>query len=109
MKIIICDDEKDFSQIVKRTLEGKGYEVILDPTGFMLDNLNKDLPDLIILDINLCHRDGGDLCTKLKHEDHTKHIPVLLISAIMDLKPISQFCGADDFLIKPFQISELEQ
>ena len=95
--------------LAKSILSKKGIEVISDPTGDLVSNLSQDLPDLIILDINLTDRDGGDICTKLKTDRRTRHIPVILISAIMDLGLISQFCGAEDYLIKPFTVSELEQ
>ncbi len=107
MKIIIADDEKDFGNLMKTVLEVKGHEIIIDSNGYKLDHLLDELPDLILLDINLQSLDGGDLCTRLKNKNLTKHIPIILISAIMDLKQISQFCGADDFLIKPFAKAEL--
>ncbi len=107
MKIIIADDEKDFGNLMKTVLESKGHEVIIDSNGNKLNHLREELPDLILLDINLQSLDGGDLCTRLKQTNLTKHIPIILISAIMDLKQISQFCGADDFLIKPFEKAEL--
>jgi DNA-binding response OmpR family regulator len=109
MKILIADDEKDFTDIMKTILTNKGFEVIIDSNGNLLDNMRNGLPDLIILDINLPNRDGGDLCTKLKLENHTKDIPIILISAIMDLKQISQLCGAEDYLIKPFGKKDLEE
>lgn len=92
---------------MKIVLESKGYEVVIDANGYILDHLQDELPDLILLDINLQSLDGGDLCTRLKQKTQTKHIPVILISAIMDLKQISQFCGAEDFLIKPFEKAAL--
>ena len=107
MKIIIADDEKDFGNLMKTVLEAKGHEVIIDSNGYTLDHLLDELPDLILLDINLQSLDGGDLCTRLKNKNLTKHIPIILISAIMDLKQISQFCGAEDFLVKPFAKAEL--
>jgi DNA-binding response OmpR family regulator len=109
MKIILADDEKDLSFIIKTALEKKGHQVSLDPNADLLDNLSTDLPNLILLDINLRNRDGGDLCSKLKEENHTKNIPIVLISGIMDLKQISEMCGAQGFLVKPFEIAELEK
>jgi two-component system phosphate regulon response regulator PhoB len=109
MKVIITDDESDIRTLVKVILSKKGIEVIGDSSGDLVANLYHDLPDLIILDINLTDRDGGDICTKLKNDLHTRNIPIILISAIMDLRLISQFCGADDYLIKPFTVSDLEQ
>ncbi len=107
MKIIIADDDVDFSQLMKVVLESKGHKVIIDSNGNILDHLREELPDLILLDINLQSLDGGDLCIRLKQKTLTKHIATILISAIMDLKQISQYCGAEDFLIKPFEKAEL--
>jgi CheY-like chemotaxis protein len=106
-KIILADDEKELSSLIKIALEKKGYEVTLDPHTHLLNRFDHDLPDLILLDINLQGSDGGNLCTKIKTDSKTKHIPVILISGIMDLKPISELCGADGYLIKPFEISQL--
>jgi DNA-binding response OmpR family regulator len=109
MKIIIADDQADTRAMVQSILSKQGFEVIGDATGEIINRLERDLPDLIILDINLQNKDGGDICTKLKSQRHTKNIPILLISGIMDLKQISQFCGAEDWLIKPFTTNELEE
>ena len=107
MKIIIADDERDFGELMKTVLESKGHQVIIDSNGHILNHLREELPDLILLDINLQSLDGGDLCTRLKQEKRTQNIPIILISGIMDLKQISQFCGAEDFLIKPFEKAAL--
>jgi CheY-like chemotaxis protein len=109
MKIIIADDQEDTRAMVSSILSQKGYEVTGDATGETINRLDRNLPDLIILDINLQNKDGGDICTKLKSQAHTRDIPILLISGIMDLKQISQFCGAEDYLIKPFTASQLEE
>jgi CheY-like chemotaxis protein len=108
MKIILADDEKDFSYIIKAALEKKGHEVILDPNANLLNRLTGGLPDLILLDINLHHQDGGDLCGKLKSDPHTKNVPIVLVSGIMDLKQIAQMVGAEGYLVKPFAITDLE-
>jgi CheY-like chemotaxis protein len=109
MKIIVADDEKDLGILIKMTLEKDGHQIILDPSASFLDRLKDDLPDLILLDINLRNQDGGTLCERLKQDSHTKNIPIILISGIQDLKQISQLCGAQDYLIKPFEISELKE
>src|ERR1700742_3959482 len=109
MKIIIADDQPDIRDMVKLVLGKKGFEVIGDPTGELISNLSGDLPDLIILDINMGRRDGGDLCTKLKEQSWTKDIPVILISGILDLPLISQYVQAEGYLVKPFQMADLEE
>jgi DNA-binding response OmpR family regulator len=109
MKVIIADDDSDIRILTEVILSKKNIKVISDPTGDLVWNLNLDLPNLIILDIHLVNRDGGDICTKIKAGRHTRHIPILLISAIMDIRLISQYCEAEDYLMKPFTASELEQ
>ena len=106
-KIVVADDQSDILRMMQSVLTKRGYEVTTDATGNLLDEIEEENPDLIILDINLGERDGCDICKKLKQQEFSKHIPVILISAIMDLPQISQTCGADDYLAKPFRLSEL--
>ena len=106
-KIVVADDQSDILRIMQSVLTKQGYEVATDSTGILLDEIKNENPDLIIIDINLGERDGGDICRKLKEQEFSKHIPIILISAIMDLPEISQICGADDYLAKPFRLSEL--
>jgi DNA-binding response OmpR family regulator len=106
-KIVVADDQNDILWMVKSVLSKQGYEVKTDATGSLLDEIDGVHPDLIILDINLGDRDGGEICKKLKGQEISKHIPVILISAIMDLSEISKNCGADDYLAKPFRLSDL--
>jgi DNA-binding response OmpR family regulator len=106
-KIVVVDDQVDMLRLIKPMLSRKGYEVETDQTGEILVNLKNRLPDLIILDINLQVNDGVELCRKLKTDSKTKDIPVILISAVMDLKKISKECGAEDYLAKPFTGTEL--
>ncbi len=106
-KIVVADDQGDILRMMQSVLTKQGYEVATDATGTLLDEIKNENPDLIILDINLGERDGSDICRRLKEQEYSKHIPVILISAIMDLAEISQTCGADDYLAKPFRLSEL--
>lgn len=57
-------------------------------------------PDLLSLDINLSHEDGGDVCSALKEDTQTREIPVILMSGLMDLNK-SVKCRADGYLMKP--------
>ena len=109
MKILVVDDEKDLGFLIKTHLERAGHIVILDSDGISLSHIGNDPPDLILLDLNLKNKDGGDLCTQLKLKNITKNIPVILVSGLMDLKQISQMCGAQDYLMKPFDVSQLLQ
>lgn len=106
-KIVVADDQSDILYMMQSVLSKQGYEVTTDATGNFLDEIKHENPDLIILDINLGDLDGSDICRKLKEQEFSKNIPVILISAIMDLPEISQICGADDYLAKPFRLSDL--
>jgi CheY-like chemotaxis protein len=106
-KIVVIDDQPDILYVVKSILVRKGYDVATDSTDAILENMKENYPDLIILDVNLEEMDGGDICHKLKTQESTKHIPIILMSAIMDLPKISDACGADDYLNKPFQSADL--
>ncbi len=107
-KILVVDDQQDMLFMMKAILIRYGFEVITDSTGDVINILEEGLePDLIILDINLGDKDGGDICLALKQQQSTKHIPIILVSAVMDLLKISGECGAEDFLAKPFEAPQL--
>jgi DNA-binding response OmpR family regulator len=106
-KIMVVDDQLDMLILIKPLLSRKGYDVETDQTGAILEHLEYQLPDLIILDVNLQILDGAEICKRLKSESKTKNIPIILISAVMDLPKISKECGAEDYLAKPFTGNEL--
>ena len=88
-------------------LEMEGYEVISTLNGNTVLDFEHPLPDMYVLDIWMSGVDGRELCRKLKTEEQTKDIPVILISASNDLKRSAETAGADDFLPKPFEIDML--
>ena len=107
-KILVVDDQEDMLFMIKSVLSKSGFEVVTNSNGNILEALSTGPhPDLIILDINLGDTDGRDICFFLKSKEETKHIPVILISAVMDLLKISGDCGAEDFLAKPFRAPQL--
>jgi len=67
----------------------------------------KDLPDLILRDVLLSGEDGCEICQRLKDNEQTRHIPVILLSAHAGLRETADECGANDFLAKPFRIAAL--
>jgi DNA-binding response OmpR family regulator len=106
-KIAVIDDQEDILHMIEAILVKYGYEVITDTTGAVLENAEASQFDLIILDINLGDKDGAEICAKLKAGETTRNIPIILISAKMDLVKISAECGAEDYLPKPFRIPDL--
>jgi CheY-like chemotaxis protein len=108
-RITLADDDPGILDAVGMMLEMEGYEVNATLNGNTVLNFQNPLPDVYILDIWMSGSDGRELCKKLKTEELTKNIPVILISASNDLKRSAETAGADDFLAKPFEIDNLLQ
>jgi len=109
-KILVVDDDPDILDALQMTLEDAGYSVTTTEKGEYAENLrdtNGNLPHLIILDVLLSGRDGRTICQRLKRQENTKHIPIIMISAHPNARQSVKDVGADDFLAKPFDIDEL--
>ena len=111
-KILIVDDEPDILRAAKVRLMSFGYEVITASDGNnIIDLLQRDMPDLILLDLRLPRMDGDKICIMLKTDDRFKHIPIIIFTASSDLTTTKKVkdSGADSYLIKPFDTEELLQ
>ena len=106
-RILVVDDSPAILDVMVVTLEAEGYEVSTSLTGACLRQMGLNPPDLILLDVLLSGEDGGEICQGLKRDEHTRHIPVILISAHNGLRVTAEECSADGFLVKPFHLSEL--
>ncbi len=106
-RILIIEDDKSISEILKDYLEMSGYEVkcVFDGDSGLECIKNEDF-DLIILDLMLPQKDGFDI---LKEISDTKQIPVLIVSAKCEetFKIKGLNLGADDYITKPFGMGEL--
>lgn len=108
-KVLIADDDSAILDSITLLLEELGYSVETSVNGETISKLQDNLPDILLLDIWMSGRDGRDICRKLKEQSHTKHIPIIMISANKDTEKIALQAGADDFLAKPFDINDLYQ
>jgi DNA-binding response OmpR family regulator len=109
-RILVVDDDPDILDALQLLLEFAGYEVKTTEKGEYAENLrdtNGGLPDLIILDVLLSGKDGRLICQKLKSQEETKLIPIIMISAHPGAKQSVSAVGADDFVAKPFDADEL--
>lgn len=108
-RILIVDDDALIRKAIRKVVENYGYIVSEAKNGFeVLSKVNKELPNLIILDILLPDIDGFKVLAKLKEDINTKHIPVILLSAIekADEKVKGLYLGAADYITKPFSEAE---
>lgn len=106
-KILVADDDPGILDSLKIMLEMVGYEVMTTVNGLSVKKMKNDFPDLLLLDIWMSGQDGGVICKYLKNQPATKHIPIIMISANTDIEKIARDTGADDFLEKPFEMTEL--
>jgi DNA-binding response OmpR family regulator len=109
-KILIVEDDKHISKLVKYNLEKAGFDCITAITGeAALDVLDKDSIDLIILDIMLPKMDGFETCRNIKQEKKLSGIPIIMLTAKGEEtdKVVGFELGADDYVVKPFSPREL--
>ena len=104
-RIYVIEDDNVMLLVLESLLIKNDYEVIKDVNGKNIMIGRQPYPDLYILDINLIGKDGCDFCKLIKEESST--IPVILISANIDLEKKAKECKADKFLTKPFDMQHL--
>lgn len=109
-KILVVDDEAVLLETIAYNLEQAGYEVITAADGASaLEAAHRERPDLIILDLMLPVIDGLEVCRRLRREDDTAGILILMLTAKSDEidKVVGLEVGADDYVTKPFSRHEL--
>ena len=107
-KILVAEDDYGILEVIKIILEGEGYTVISTIDQEEVNTIVLEhKPSLILLDIWLSGHDGGKIAKLLKTKNETKSIPIILISANNETPKITKESGADDFLLKPFDIDDL--
>ena len=108
-RILVCDDDEGIADIVKIILENKGYNVFsLTQCDDIFQKIEHIMPCLILLDLWMPILSGEEITKRLKQQEETKNIPVIIISANRDTQQIAEKVHANGFLCKPFDIEELE-
>jgi two-component system alkaline phosphatase synthesis response regulator PhoP len=109
-KILLIEDEEDIASLIKLQAELSGYKIHIE-----IDGLNgylaveRERPDLIILDIMLPGLNGLDVCRKIKSNSNLRDIPIIMISAKSEELDVvlGLELGADDYVAKPFSLKVL--
>lgn len=110
-KIMVIEDDRDIRDTIVYILEEEGFNVIASEDSKILKSLDQYQPDMILLDNWLTDwksdANGQQLSHNLKSNPSTQHIPVIIISAVSNIKEIAEAGLADGYLRKPFDLGEL--
>jgi two-component system alkaline phosphatase synthesis response regulator PhoP len=104
-KILIVEDEKDILQLLRMYLEKEGYRTCTATTGLEgVKQAKSEQPDLIVLDLMLPEMDGIEVCKKIRADQETARIPLIMLTAKAEESDtiVGLELGADDYVTKPF-------
>ena len=110
-KIMVVDDDKEFTTLYKEYLRMVGFETVVEnQSSKAMDLANSTRPDLFILDLMMPEPDGFKLCRMLRTNFNFVRTPIIIITALNDedSKVVALGAGANDYLTKPFHIDELK-
>lgn len=109
--ILIVEDEEDLAGTLAYNLEKEGYETreALTGTRALKSILKEPLPDLVLLDLMLPDMSGTEVCRRIRQDERTRHIPVIMVTAKgEEIDRVVGFeVGADDYVTKPYSVREL--
>ncbi len=110
-KILVIEDDKDIRDTITYILEDEKFEVVSSGNSRILRSILEINPDLILMDNWLTDwksdANGQQLSYQLKSDPSTSHIPIIIISAVSNIKEIADAGLADGHLKKPFNMDEL--
>ena len=107
-KVLVVDDEENIRNLLSAFLAKEGYEVIVAANGEeALELVATANPQVVLLDVTMPGVDGIEVCERLKTDEKTRLIPVIVATAYQDSASAALEVGADDFVSKPVQLLEL--
>ena len=109
-RVLVVDDDPDINMAVREGLRMAGYDTVPALTGeAALAEVERHVPDLVLLDQMLPDIDGVEICRRLRAAAPTKEIPIMFLTArsAPDARVRGLAVGADDYVIKPFGMQEL--
>jgi DNA-binding response OmpR family regulator len=107
-KVLYVEDEIFLAKIVSETLQGRGYDVVLESDGGKaIEQFNQIKPDVCLLDIMLPNKDGFSIADEIREKD--AQVPIIFLSAKSQTSDVVNGfkLGANDYIRKPFSIEEL--
>jgi CheY-like chemotaxis protein len=111
-KILFIEDEPDQVMMVKTRFENMGFSVTSAVDGEEgLKKIDKEKPDLILVDVVIPKVDGIEVCKRLRHNENSKDIPIILITAagMEDFEEQCKGVGANACFRRPYEPTELDE
>jgi DNA-binding response OmpR family regulator len=111
-RIVVVDDDRAISSAVRELLVPEGFMVDCppDPRAALVETI-REVPDLVILDVNMPGMTGWEFCAILRRQSATREVPVLFLTGRSEVKDriTAMQLGGSDFLAKPFGAEELRK
>jgi len=110
-KILVVDDDKEFTTLYREFLNMVGFEAICEnQSSKVMDLAPTIMPDIFLIDLMMPEPDGFKLTRTLRADPNFKRTPIIIVTALndMDSKLVAMGAGANDYLVKPFHIDELK-
>ena len=109
--LLIAEDNEELRKFVAIHFESRFNVVEAEDGRIALEKAEEQIPDVVITDLMMPNICGDELCNKLKHDERTSHIPIILLTAVhskeSEIESLKR--GADDYITKPFDIEVLDQ
>ena len=110
-RILVVDDNSEIRRLLRKTLQNAGHEVVVANDGDEVQPATvANEPDVVLLDVAMPRMDGFTALTKLRQDQRTKHIPVIMVTAKghPDDLDVARSLGAEDYVNKPWAPGEVE-
>lgn len=108
--VLVVDDDPFIANIICQALQSDGYKTEKASDGEeALAKIEKLSPDLVIMDYMMPKMDGPEVCRKVKDNPKIKQVPIIMVTAVADVKEKVRLLeeGAEDYIVKPFNLEEL--
>ena len=110
-KIMVVDDDEDFTDLYTKTLRLKGFDTTaVNQSAAAIEMAYLVIPDIFLVDLMMPDIDGFQLCREIKKDPVLQKIPVIIVTALTDdeSKEVALGAGANDYITKPFTIDDLK-
>lgn len=111
-KIMVVDDDEDFTNLYKKTLMAAGFDAIaVNQSPLALEMAYLVKPDVFVIDLMMPELDGFQLCRMIRADPVFQGTPIIIVTALTDVdsRMVAMGAGANDYLTKPFSVDVLKE